>query len=395
MPCRQIWEDVYALEVFETGTSLSDITGNDPAFTDTHGVRGDWTGTGTGDLTHKYNLLVDDAHPVVKAQNTVVEKNLVTGLSMENTVSVTQVVSQPDSVVTPVVFNAHNLSAFFWLFFQDGVTINAGTTNTALEILTCVPYADACPSAFGNLVRFRQDAGENNIVDQALKGVVPSRMVIRGEEGGLIEGEIEWEGAQWEDLELDALLATASGFDTTAPLKFEDLTVKIDDTAVSVPAFEVTFEAPVIQQYFNQISAQSVTQGRLSFTGNITLPWNEAYTIPAGTGQYVVPIKNFYDGTMIKLSLVWGDDTFTQFAVGDTGTTDYGGTDVLPANAKNTITNNYFAIHSYVRIMDYDENDIDENPMIPIDFKALVDDDGTIGGVTSYVAFDVTKNTWS
>jgi len=395
MPCRQIWEDVYALEVFASGTSLADIVANDPAFTDTHGVKGDWDAVGAGDLVHKYNLLVDDAHPVVKAQNTIVEKNLVTGLSMENTVSVTQVISKPDSVVTPVVFNAHNLSAFFWLFFQDGVTINAGTTNTALEILTCVPYADACPSSFGNLVRFRQDAGDNNIVDQTLRGVIPSRMVIRGEEGGLIEGEIEWEGANWTDAELDGLLAAASGFDVTAPLKFEDLSVQIDGVAVSIPAFELTFEAPVVQQYYNQIAAQSVTQGRFSFTGNITLPWNEAYTIPAGTGQYVVPIKNFYDGTMMRLSLVWGDASFTQFAVSDTGTPDYSGVDVLPAGAKNTIVNNYFAIHSYVRIMDYDETDIDENPMVPIDFKALIDDDGTIAGVTSYIAFDVAQNTWS
>lgn len=390
MACRQIWEDVYALEVFQSGTSLSAITGNQPAFTGTHGVRGDWTGTGTGDLTHKYNLLVDDAYPVVKAANTVVEKNLVTGDSLQNIVSVTQVTSKPDSVVIPVVFNAHNLSAFFYTFFQDGVTINSGTTNTALEILTCVPYSDACPTIYSNLVRFRQDAADSDEVDQTLHAVVPTRILIRGEEGGLIDGEVEFLGAKWEDYDLSGKLTTAQGFDTTAPLKFEDLTVKLDGVEVSIPSFECTFENGLVHQYYNQVSAQSVTLGKMMFTGTITIPWNDA------TAQGLdKQIDDFRAGNMKRLSLVWGNPSFTQFSQGDTGTTDYGGTDIASGAAKNSIVNNYFAIHAYVRIMDYDETEIDEVPMIPFDFKALKDSDGTMAGVTSYVAYDVSKNTWT
>jgi len=385
MACRQIWQDIYAVESFKSTTSLTSILAIPPQFSGTKGLRGTFA------TNQKYNLLVDDAYPLVKAANAVVEKNLATGKSLQNTISITPVTARPETVTIPVVFNAHNLSMFLRLFFQDGVTLGNGVTNTALQIMTVVPYDSACPIVFGNLVRFRQDEPDVDAVDQALQGITPVRIVIRGAEGGLIEGEVEFYGAKWEDYDLSAKVVAASLFDTLPPLKFEDLTVKLDATAVSIPSFEFTFERTVVTQYYNQVSAQSVTMGRLMVTGTITVPWNDPYSIQAN--QQVV-IGNYRAGTLVRVSLVWGNAAFTQFTVGQT-TPPTGDVDVLTAGAKNLVVGNYFGIHTIVKLTDYDENDIDEVPMVPMTFKSVEDSQSTVAGITMRLGYVKVDNDWT
>jgi len=385
MACRQIWQDIYAIESFKSTTSLTSILAIPPQFSGTKGLRGTFA------TNQKYNLLVDDAYPLVKAANAVVEKNLATGKSLQNTISITPVTARPETVTIPVVFNAHNLSMFLRLFFQDGVTLGNGVTNTALQIMTVVPYDSACPIVFGNLVRFRQDEPDVDAVDQALQGITPVRIVVRGAEGGLIEGEVEFYGAKWEDYDLSAKVVAASLFDTLPPLKFEDLTVKLDATAVSIPSFEFTFERTVVTQYYNQVSAQSVTMGRLMVTGTITVPWNDPYSIQAN--QQVV-IGNYRAGTLVRVSLVWGNAAFTQFTVGQT-TPPTGDVDVLTAGAKNLVVGNYFGIHTIVKLTDYDENDIDEVPMVPMTFKSVEDSQSTVAGITMRLGYVKVDNDWT
>jgi len=385
MACRQIWQDIYAIESFKSTTSLTSILAIPPQFSGTKGLRGTFA------TNQKYNLLVDDAYPLVKAANAVVEKNLATGKSLQNTISITPVTARPETVTIPVVFNAHNLSMFLRLFFQDGVTLGNGVTNTALQIMTVVPYDSACPIVFGNLVRFRQDEPDVDAVDQALQGIIPVRIVIRGAEGGLIEGEVEFYGAKWEDYDLSAKVVAASLFDTLPPLKFEDLTVKLDATAVSIPSFEFTFERTVVTQYYNQVSAQSVTMGRLMVTGTITVPWNDPYSIQAN--QQVV-IGNYRAGTLVRVSLVWGNAAFTQFTVGQTSP-PIADVDVLTASAKNLVAGNYFGIHTIVKLTDYDENDIDEVPMVPMTFKSVEDSQSTVAGITMRLGYVKVDNDWT
>lgn len=385
MACRQIWQDIYAIESFKSTTSLTSILAIQPQFSGTKGLRGTFA------TNQKYNLLVDDAYPVVKAANAVVEKNLATGKSLQNTVSITPVTARPESVTVPVVFNAHNLAMFLRLFFQDGVTLAAGTANTALQIMTCVPYTSACPIVFGNLVRFRQDAADADNIDQALQGIIPTRMVIRGAEGGLVEGEVEFFGAKWEDYDLSSKVVAASAFDTLAPLKFEDLTVKLDGSAVSIPAFEITLERPIVSKYYNQVSAQSITMGRLMLTGSLTIPWNEGYSIQSNEQEV---ISNYRAGTLVMASLVWGNASFTQFASG-AGAPNTNDVDVLAAGAKNQVDGNYFALHAVAKLTDYDENDIDEVPMVPMTFKAVEDSTSTIKGLTLRAAYKLADNSWT
>lgn len=389
MACRQIWEDVYALEIFKTGTTLTQVTTGNPVFaTGTHGVKGGF-GTGAGNLTPKYNVLVDGSYPALKASYASVEKNLATGKSMQVASSITPVSSKPEPVVIPMIFNAHNLSAIFRLFAQDGMSLATGTANTALQIMTCIPFQDACPVVYGNLARFRQDASGVDTVDQVLKGVIPTRILIRGEEGGIIEGEVEFLGAKWENLDLSDKLAAAAGYDETPPLKFEDLTVKLGTTTISIPNFEITFQNGLVHHFYNETASKSVTLGRFNCEAQLTVPWNDSST--EGTDKQ---IEDFAAGTYKTLSLIWGNPASTT-TIGSTTATLYGGVDTVQGNAKNSILNNYFAIHALMKIMDYDESDLDESPMITPNFKAILDSSNTLNGVTVYIGYLATANNWT
>jgi len=389
MGCRQIWEDIYALEVFKNNTTLASIVAGSATFgIGRHGVRGGF-GTGVGNLVPKYNMLVDGAYPPLKASYKTVEKNLATGKSMQNVISLTPVTSKPDPVTIPLVWNAHNLSTIMKLFFQDGVTLTTGTANTALQIMTCVPFADACPVVYGNLVRFRQDTDGTDTVDQILKGVVPTRVLIKGEEGGVIEGEVEFLGAKWSHEDLSALLTNAIGYDETPPLKFEDLTVKLGTSTISIPSFEFTFSNTMVHHFYNEVNAVAVTLGRLKVEATVTIPWNDASA--EGSDQQ---ITDFAAGQSKLLQLIWGNPA-TAVVKGAAVPTLFGGVDTTSGNAKNSIVDNYFSINSMLRIMDYDENDIDENPMVQTNFLGIVDEVNTLNGVTVFVGYNATKNNWT
>lgn len=386
MSCRQIWEDIYAVEIFSSNTTLTQITGNPPALDySTQGIKGR-AGDVVEPLLPKYNILVDGSYPSLKAQNKTIEKNLATGQSMQNEISLTQVVSKPDSVVLPQVFNSHNLTAFLKLMFQSGATFSTGTANTSLQILTAVPFSDACPVNFGNLVRFRQDSDGVDVVDQVLHGIIPSRIMIKGEEGGLIEGEVEVAGAKWAQYDLSAKLDVATPFDSIPPLKFEDLKVMIDGVEISIPKFELTFTIGLSHLFYNQVAAQSVTLGRLNVECSLTVPWNDA-SVEGSNAQIV----DFVAGTKKIVSLVWGNGS-TTVSIGDSLPTISGGVDTLPANAKNNIDSNYFAVHALMRIMDYDEDDIEDNPMTTPKFKVLVDSQNTLSGITIFTGYDKGEN---
>lgn len=393
MACRQIWEDVYALEVHKANVPLATVIAGTANFgIGTHGVRGGF-GTGSGLLTPKYNMLVDGSYPPLKAAYQTVEKNLATGKSLPNVISLTPVAAKPEPVVIPMVWNAHNLSAMFRLFSQDGMTLSTGTANTALQIMTCVPYISACPIVYGNLVRFRQAQTDSDTVDQVLKGVIPTRIMIKGEEGGVIEGEVEFLGAKWDHVDLSEKLNAAIGYDDTPPLKFEDLTVKLGTSVISIPSFEITFSNGLVHHYYNDISSKSTTLGRMNVEAQITVPWNDGSV--EGSDQQ---ITDYAAGVTKVVSLIWGNPSpvIPQGAgSGEPAPTLYGGVDTLAASAKNNLSNNYLAIHGTMRIMDYDENDIDENPMVQTNFKTVVDGYNTLNGIRVYLGYLSTANNWT
>jgi len=377
---RNIWEEIFALEIFNTGTSLSSIVSGSPVFdaSTTKGVRGIF-GTGANTV---YNLLPTE-HSEIKAQAGSIKHDLVTGKSIDNVVSYTSVTTKPENAVIPVLYNSNNLSAFFKLWCQSGVTVANGTTNTALQIMTCVPYTDTQPTVFGNLIKFMQDSGETDPVDQLLKGVLIKRINIKGEEGGVIDGELEYMGAKRGDGNYagssgTGALAKSKPFDSITPLKFEDLTVILGGQTISVPKFDITFENNAFSHYYNETSAKALNLGKIDVTGTLTVPWND--TTSEGKNKQ---ITDFISGIDKTLEFVWGNPTGGSGAV-----------DVLAANAKNQVSNNYFSIRLNIRISDYTQNDIDGLPMIEASFAIVEDEANTNSTMTVQIGYDKTKNLW-
>lgn len=390
MSCRQIWQDIYGIEVLPASVAtLADALAYNSGvaaefLVATHGVKGMW-----GSGTPIFNLLPVDAYPNLKAPYTTVEKNLATGTSLPNTASVTPVAGIVQPVSVPVVFNAHNLTLFLKLLFQDGVAVTSGTTNAALEISTFTPYAEGCPITFANLVRVKSEAGEADVVDQTMGGVVVNSITLRGEEGGLLEGDVEFIGAKWELQDLsDAVIAAIEPFDPIAPLRFEDLTVRLGDigtgTAINVPSFEVTLSSNVKSFFYNENFVKEVMMGKFSGEGSISIPWNDP------TAGSVGVINDFIAGTDQVLSLVWGATTWDSSSVDPLEF----GCDVLSASAKNGLVDNYFAMHMNIKYSDYEEADRDENPMIDAPFMVIQDSADTVSTITCQTGYAVAGNSW-
>jgi hypothetical protein len=331
-----------------------------------------------------------DAYPQLKAPKTLVEKNLATGKSLHSTFSSASVAAQPVPVVIPFLCNAHNLALYFQLLGQSGVTFAKGVTNTDLEVMTMVPYTDGCPTKFANLVRVRQDGGDGLAVDQVLKGVICTRITLRGSQGGLIEGEAELIGASWALADIaSAQVTNIAPFDTLPALKFEDLTVLMQNKSnqatmdtLNVAEFEITYNANVKSFFYNENIIKTMTLGRLDVTGSLTVPWNDVSA--QGSKAQIV---DFLDDTDKVLSLVWG-----LAASNPVHATPVYGVDV--ATGKNGLTNNFFASHANIRVTDYDENDMDENPMIPMNFKMVEDSASTIGTLKVLAGYAAATTKW-
>lgn len=401
MAVRQLWEDLYGLEVLpgtaQGATALAVNTiadATDPtkgaaqfAVGASHGVKGGWTGTSAA-----FNLLPADGHPAFKAPYSSVEKDLATGKPLDNVVSITPVAAKPENITIPVVFNAHNLSAFVKLLFQSGVSVAAGTTagGTGLQIMTAIPYADATPSCFANLIRIKQDASSPTGVDDFIQGVIVTGLKIKGEEGGIIEGEVRVLPGKWSQADLSSKIAAVQNFDSTPPLKFEDLTVRLggDSTTagdeVAVPAFEIDIDNQAKQFFYNNSCVKVITLGKLKAEGSVTIPWND--TTAQGKNKQILDFKNGVDKVF---SFVWGNPTFNP----QSATPTYG-VDTNSSQAKNGLVDNYLGIHLNAKITDYDENDIDDNPMLPVNFKAIQDASDTVKTIMVKLGYALSANSW-
>lgn len=391
MGCRQIWEDIYGIEILTAVgvTSLATAISNGIEFTtagtDSRGI------VSNGSSTNIFNMLPVDAYPSFKAPLGLVEKSLATGKSIDNVYSLTTVSSTPQPVTIPVLWNAHNLAFFQKLFFQNGVSVANGTTNTALEIMTAIPYTDACPTTFGNAVRVRQDGGDGDGVDEILQGVICTKIVLRSEEGGVLEGEIELLGAKWSEGDLTAPQVLAiTPFDGLAALKFEDCTIKMQSSSdpttmdtLNVPKFEITLDNGAVGHFYNENTLSTLNLMRFKLEGSMDVPWND--TSAQGSKKQ---IADFAAGRDKVLSIVWGNSAFNPVAASPTF-----GADTL--TDKNSVsTNNYFGLHFNMRITDYDSTDLDESPITAINFRMVEDAAGTIGTFKATTGYLKATNTY-
>jgi hypothetical protein len=378
MAQRNQWEDVYALEIFGAGTTLANIVASNPVFdgTTTKGVKGVF-GTASGMV---YNLL-PEGHPAFKAAVGTVRKDLATGKALDNVVAYTGVTRKAEPIVITVGgFNAHNLSAFFKLFFHSGVAVANGVTNTDLQIMTCSPYSNTVPTTYGNLVKFMQATGESDAVDECLQGCLVKRIMMKGEEGGIIDGEVEFVGATYKEISLaggaGGPLEKSKPFDDKISLRFEDMTVKLAGQTVSIPRFELTLENNTVFHYYNEVAAKTINLGRIDGSGTIVIPWND--TTSEGKNKQIQDLIASVDKT---LSFIWGNPTS-------------GSVDVLPASAKNGIVANYLSIDMNVRLEDYTPTEIDGLPMLEVQFRIVEDAANTNGTITCKLGYNKNGNTW-
>ncbi|HLD98265.1 MAG TPA: phage tail tube protein [Candidatus Nanoarchaeia archaeon] len=396
MSCRQIWEDIYGIEILPAAKNTvalalaaSSDFGTTPA--NSHGLTGTWAVAGSN------NLLPVDSYPQFKAPRSLVEKKVASGSSTQNFFSFTSVGAQPVPIVVPFLANAHNLTAFFKLLFQDNVSYAQGVTNTDLEIATHIPYDSGCATAFANLIRIRQDGDETLLRDQKVSASIVSRITLKGAQGGLIEGEVEFLAAKWEQIDAGAtLVARIQDFDSTPALKFEDLTVlgSTGDTTVTelnIAEFDITFNNNAKPFFYNEAIAKTFTLGTLEVTGSLTIPWNDE---SAHGGN--ATITQFVANTTKVFSLVWGKQAANPLTLPATGNTL--GVDVL--TGKNSLTDNFFAIHANLKVEDYEETDQEENPMIPLKFRMVKSDTvpcdsvGTLKVLTGYKAATTKWGSW-
>jgi hypothetical protein len=380
---RNNWEDVYALEIFPSGTTLTQIVAGDPVFdgVTTKGVRG-IVGNASKCI---YNLIPEGEHPTIKASTGLVQSDLAIGKSLDNVASYTAVTKKPDNQTFNVLYNANNLSAFFKLFFQSGISIAAGTTNTALQIMTCTPYLDSAPVQYGNYIRFMQNSGESDEVDEVFKGIIVKKITLKSEEGGIVNGDVELMGAGFDQGSFAGAastgkLAKCQPFDPIIPLRFEDLTVVLGTSTISIPKFELTFENNAIAHYYNETAAKIIALGKLQVSGTMSIPWND--TSSEGKNKQ---ITDYIANLDKSLRLIWGNPL-------GSGSLEV---DVLAADAKNLISNNYLAIDLNIKITDYNMSDIDGLPMIDITFSSVQDEDDTNGTVTVRLGYAIANNSWS
>lgn len=372
---RHIWEDIYALEIFPTTATLASLTAaSAPTFdgVSTTGVRGITGVAGTSFTNVVYNLLPTD-HQTLKASSNLLEKDVVTGKSIDNAVALTPVTKKPENVTIPLIWNNHNFGAMALLFFQNGCSF---TNNAGTSVITAVPYTDSAPVRFGSLIRFMQDIGESDAVDQWMKAVIIKKLTIKGEEGGIFEGDAEFMPAAWVQGSFAGTagqkLATCKPFDVNRALRFEDCTVQLGNIVagtatgtyqtISVPKMDITFENNAFSHFYNASAAKVLALGKLEVTGTLTVPWNDSSS--EGKNKQ---ITDFIAGNtkQLKLTLV------------ETG-------------------NFNVTIELSAKITDYTQNDIDGLPMLEIKFKMIEDNTSSYVGfpLTVTISADATKTLW-
>jgi hypothetical protein len=414
---RQIWEDIYSVGIIDAslGNDLSKIqamidnTALLPAFESNkiHGVCG--VGNASG-LNHKYNMMPMDDYPVFKENFNIVNKNFAVGNAMDNVRSYIPVSGSPEPVTIKLAWNAINLTFFLRLFMQDGaLALETPAVNSGLEISKFIPYTSAIPVRYGIAVRFKQAAAGTDAVDQVMVGIICSKITIRGEEGGIIEGEVDLIPVGLLTLNMsNQLNNNTKAFDDTPVLKFEDTlvflgkhskgSVQLIGNQISIPSFELTLENNVKSQFFNWPNAQNITLGRFKASGSIPVPWNTANS--EGLNQQ---IKDFKAGVDKTLTIVWGADKTNAANRNDMengwinttlGTAAGFGVDTNKTKAKNGLDNNYVSINLNIKYDDYDETDIDENPMNDMKFVSVQNDKNTFNVCTILTAYDKTKNSY-
>lgn len=360
MACRMIWQDLYAVE--QSTSALGIVVTAAPGFSRSTNIGIQGTGGGN---TGVFTLLLTE-HPDFKAPTSTVENELTTGKPIRNVIEYNPVIAQPASVTLNMLANAYNSSYFLNLLFQGGATESVGTGNTTLNVLTCVPYTTSDVSVWGVIAKAMSD--NTDAIDQVLKGAVCRQITLSGEEGGVVSLSAEMVAAKWNQEDISTKLTTLKTyFDDTAPLRWQDATVKINSQTVGAKSFNVTIASEPLVAYYNNDAATNVCLGRLTATGSITTPWGDASS--EGKNKQ---ITDFISGVDKTIEVYWGNTSN-----GDCTTPKGGGSD----------TKNYLSIQMNARVTDYTVAG-DAEITIESQFTATQDSSDTYQTIRIYAGYN-------
>jgi len=378
---RTRWQDLYAIQQDNTSANLRAHVAEDPTFTSADiGVQGDGTEGGV------FGLPFTD-HPNIPAPSSTIEDDQARGIAQvslpeRNTAQT----ADPPEQTFPLLADAYTASLYGYSFFQSGVTETtrdaSGENDT--NLLKCIPYTDADPVVYLQLLRAMQPGSSSDDVDQMFKGAICSNLNFSGETGSIFSLEATLKAAKWEQDDKSGLASNIDFVKDVLPFKYQDMTAAMYDPEAEtwvemfIPSFNVDLENNVQFSFYNDQAAASAIMDRILASGSVTMPWSQA-----DVGKNYL-IKQFLEGQPRKMVFYWGQS-------GDDG---FDGEDYeLPATIdrlKNGTTNtkNYMSIMVNARISEYDVVGDNEH-MVEASFEGVKDENNN--SVELRFAYDNTK----
>jgi len=304
MSSRNLWNDLYGIRTYITGTLSDGGVGADTASVwNTATADADAFKAGAiGVDTSKYGIPLIN-HPTFDPGSMVINTRKAVGTSYRQTSSGCLEYQQGSRVPT-ATYEADAtykiLALFFQLLFQGG----ASEAATTPFLKTFIPYAegDADVVACAALIRQMSAGGTDS---HMIGGAIIKSLTLSAEEGQPLRVSAEFSGYNMvSDFDFDAD-SNILEFDTTACLMWQNASVKIAGTAANIPGFSLTISNNAVEKFYNTPHVTKYVLGDFTATGSISVPWS-ATTVGANA-----QIDNFVAGTDTLLQIWWGAENPT------------------------------------------------------------------------------------
>ena len=365
MSTRTLWQDIYAMEM-DTGTDLITHVATNPSMDPAAKIGV----LGTGSAEGKFSLPLTE-HPSMNAPSGTLDTEQARGISERHNREFNTVqTGEPVEISVPMLGHAYNVSAMLALLLQSGVSEAKNIDTAGFTRLSAIPYQLADVSHLAHFVRALQPATGGKDIDLLVKGAICTELELSAEAGGLLNMTAMIRGSNWAEINLGTggLGVTnnlLNGFDTIVPLKYQDSTIAIWDSAGSAwvevfsPNISFTITNNALFNYYNSNTAASIHLGRIGISGSITIPYSQATV-----GENYM-IHRFLEGEPVKLAWFWGQGGATKDIARDhkLNSADFSISPIDRYKNDSSATNpkNFFSIVTNQRVTDYEmvgENEI-------------------------------------
>lgn len=296
---RNLWNDIYGLRIYNTGTLSEGGVGADTASVfNTATSDADAFAIGAiGVDTSKYAIPLLN-HPTFSPGAMVINNRKAVGTSYRRTgdcMEYTQGSRVPTTIfecdATPKL-----IAVFCQLLFQGGVT--EGSTGP-YYLKTCIPYAtgDADVVACAALVRQMSLGGEDS---HLIGGAIIKSLTFSAEEGQPLKLSAEFTGYNMvSNFDFNAK-SNILEFDNSSCLLFQNSTVTLEGAAMNIDKFELTITNNAVAKFYNTAHVTKYVLGDFTATGSFRIPWS--VNSIGGNAQ----LNNFTAGTDRLFRIYWG-----------------------------------------------------------------------------------------